>query len=122
MGSRDEVWNLLQSREGDWISRADIDFVGGAEATRRLRELRTFVAGHGMSIENRMTHDEQGRRREEYRLTRYAQPDPVTGRWACTKCGAPPTGVTTNSMDPRWRLGVCYPCKNKRATFERLPT
>lgn len=118
MGTRDAVWNLLQSRMGDWVTRADIDFVGGAEGTRRLRELRTFVAGRGMTIENRTTYL-AGRSVQEYRLVRHREPAPTRERWVCVKCGAPSTGVTTNSMDPRWRLGRCYPCKNKRATFER---
>jgi hypothetical protein len=121
MGTREAVWTLLNSRLGDWVTRAEIDFVGGAEGTRRLRELRTFVAGTGMTIENRVRYHD-GQRQEEYRLVRYVEPDPVAGRWVCTKCGAPPTGVTTNSMDPRWRLGHCFPCKIKQATFEKVMT
>jgi hypothetical protein len=118
MTNREAVWNLLQSRVGDWITRAEIDFVGGAEGTRRLRELRTFVAGHGMTIETRARYHD-GQQQQEYRLVKY-ETAKVAGHWVCTKCGAPPTGATAASMSPKYLLGPCFPCKIKQAVFQKV--
>jgi hypothetical protein len=103
MSHRSQVWNLLVRYEGQWVTRAQIEAVGGAEGTRRLREIRERITGFSIDVEG-----------DRYRLVRFTTSD---SDLACAKCGAPPNEPTQPSVDPRWRLGRCYSCRNKSAIF-----
>lgn len=105
MSLREQVWDLLLAHEGEWIPRSEIEKVGGAEATRRVREIRKRITG--FDIQNRG---------DKYRLVRVTtNPSDLT----CTKCGGPPRGETQPSVDARWRLGHCSIC-GKSAIFQKM--
>jgi hypothetical protein len=124
VSNRTDVWTLLLQRLGTWVTRTEIEFVGGAEGMRRLRELRDTVYLQGYSLTQRQSAADG--RTLEYRLTkieptlRSVDAGPVV-IWRCLVCGGRPAEGTQPSIDPRWRIGRCSPCRNKDATFERTP-
>lgn len=103
MSLRSQVWDLLKKHEGEWVPRSEIERVGGAEGTRRLREIREKTPGYDIE-----------RRGDEYRLVAVT----IDADWACTRCGAPPKGEVQRSVDERWRLGRCPNC-GAEAVFKR---
>lgn len=113
---RTAVHNLLQERMGQWVTRADIESVGGYEAMRRLREVRRQVRSFGLLFETR-TDPQTGLL--EYRVTRPLVSGP---RWACQKCGrlAAPDSLQP-SIDPRWRLAHCPICRRSTVYQEVTP-
>ena len=127
MGNRQDIFLLLQQREGEWVSRDDINFVGGEDAGRRMRELREDIAKQG---QYRLDERVDGHKRLEYRLVKIAFDMNETTdakrieryKWVCTTCDSHPPSMdkTQPSIDPRWRLGPCTPCRNKRASFKRI--
>jgi hypothetical protein len=119
--NRTALWGLLTQRLGEWISRDNIDFVGGGDAARRMRELREAVLNSG-------THRLEERRgkdgRFEYRLLEIpVEQVRVNERrfWRCVKCGSPPMDFaqTMAAMDERWRMGRCSVCHADKAIFGR---
>jgi hypothetical protein len=104
MSLRTQVWDLLIAHEGEWLPRSEIEKVGGAEATRRLREIRNKAVGFDIQ-----------RHGDTYRLIRTTVWD---ADLTCVKCGAQPVNETQPSVDPRWRLGRCPMC-GKGAIFEK---
>ena len=116
MSKRQNVLNLLLARKGEWVTRAELEFVGGFEATRRLRELRTWAEGAGYTIEFR--EDKAGD--PIYRLSQMesVSKDKVEDWWFCQKCGGRRAKEWTQpSMDPRWRLGPCRMCDVRQSIF-----
>jgi hypothetical protein len=116
MTKRIEVLNLLMARENQWVTLSELQFVGGFEATRRLRELREggMQAGFIIDVGTSLHH---GSDEPTYRLRRVEE-SPGTEFWVCNKCGARRARQFTQpSMDPRWRLGPCIICGNKQAVF-----
>lgn len=117
--NRADLWSLLANRMGQWIDRDDINFVGGSDASRRMRELKDSVLLSGTHrLEER--RDDSGR--YEYRLVEIpleARNHPERQRWECVKCGTRPLDFsqTKASLDPRWRLGRCGVCNNENATY-----
>jgi hypothetical protein len=125
VSNKTDVWNLLLSRLDTWVTRTEIEFVGGAEGMRRLRELRDGLYAQGYSLAVR-TSAADGRT-QEYRLSKVASLEAVSEteprtRWRCVKCGFRPSEGTQPSMDERWRIGPCHICKRKDATFEKDST
>lgn len=118
MTNRQDIYNLLRTRAGTWVSRDDLNFLGGQDTSRRMRELEEDVARSG---EWRLESQRDAQKRYEYRLMPII-PDPptVVGIYRCVKCGSRPGSVTVASIDSRWRIGHCPVC-GKGATFERSP-
>lgn len=114
MTARNEVWTLLLSNEGQWLTREDIEKVGGLESMRRLREVRSSALATGYEFEQRQTIGNL----LEYRLVRH----PGRRDWVCTKCGVDVPGYdlqpSTDERD-RYRLGHCSVCKNRGAVFTK---
>jgi hypothetical protein len=104
MSLRSQVWDLLIAHEGEWLTRSEIEQVGGAEATRRLKDIKNKVVGFDIK-----------RRGDSYRLVRTTV---FEQGLTCVKCKAPPNSETQPSVDPRWRLGRCPMC-GKGAIFEK---
>jgi hypothetical protein len=120
MSKRAEVWALLTSRPGEWITRREIEQVGGYEGTRRLRELRGMAFQSGWLFDQRKGEDGT----DEYRVrTRDSGPDtsPIQRGWNCAKCGSLPANYPQPSTDlrDRWRIAWCMPCGNKKAIFTK---
>lgn len=123
-----DIYHLLVQREGQWVTRDDINFVGGEDAGRRIRELRDPIAAAGVyRLEERVDTE----RRLEFRLVKIEPIDLAADedtqvqqrqryRWACIECGSYPAGATIASIDPRWRMGPCGACRNTRATFKEV--
>jgi len=118
MTNRSDIFNLLRTRAGTWVGRDDLNFVGGSDTSRRMRELQEDVA---RSTEWRLEERRDDQKRYEYRLMPII-PDPprVRGIYRCVKCGSRPDSVTMASIDERWRLGHCPVC-GKDATFQKSP-
>lgn len=118
MTARSEVWALLAANEGRWVSRAEIEKVGGAESMRRLREVRTAALASEFTFEQRQTIGTL----LEYRLVNLHSHE--RSPWRCTKCGAPRSDLdlqpSTDARD-RYRLGPCAVCSNKHAIFRKEP-
>lgn len=109
MGNAQDLWALLTSRLGQWVSRDDINFVGGSDASRRMREIRERLSTVGT---HRLDRREDAKGRFEYRLTQIApelQANSLRHRWKCVKCGQAPLAYadTQASMNPNFRLGKC---------------
>ena len=115
MTNRQSVWQLLLSREGEWVSLTELRFVGGHEATRRIRELRTGLMGKGYDIEDRVLPDSN---EPHYRLNRLGTQEMHERGLRCVQCDAPPAGLTEATMDPRWRRGRCPACNDSDAIFK----
>lgn len=120
MTNRSDLWNLLLAREGQWIDRDNIDFVGGAEAGRRMREIRADIAKAGSF---RLDERRNAKGRFEYRLQRIpveeVAPD-APEIWRCRNCHSRVArSQTVASMDERWRLGRCPSCGERKSVFER---
>lgn len=96
MSLRAQVLDLMFKNEGVWLTRSEIEKVGGAEATRRLREIRAKAVGYDIE-----------RKGDSYRLVRTDAGDQTL---ICLKCKSNPNSETQPSMDPRWRLGRCPLC------------
>jgi hypothetical protein len=114
VSNRLDVWNLLVARQGEWVTRAQVEQVGGLESMRRLREVRGMALGQGYSFDQRKTDGLL-----EYRLD--ALTEQVRSPWSCVKCEGQPAGhlqPTTDTAD-RWRTGWCVLCGNKKAIFKR---
>jgi len=104
MSLRSQVWDLLIAHEGEWLPRSEIEKVGGAEATRRLKEIKSRAVGFNIL-----------KRGDNYQLVRVTTLDVEL---VCVKCGSQPNTETQPSVDPRWRLGRCPIC-GKGAIFEK---
>jgi hypothetical protein len=118
MTNRSDIFSLLRARAGTWVGRDDINFIGGADAGRRLRELNEDVAKSG---EWRLESQRDAQNRYEYRLMPIIPDAPrVKGIYRCVKCGSRPNSVTMASIDERWRIGQCPVC-GKNATFQKSP-
>lgn len=115
MSSKSDVWTLLLRRKGEWLSRQELEFVGGAEAMRRLREIRVSSHAAGYTIQSR----NPGHGADEYRLVeRAGYVSPL--RPKCVKCGHTPTKATQPTIDLRWVTGYCGVC-DKRDSIFRVP-
>lgn len=118
--NRRAVWDLLRDRLDQWVTRAEIDFVGGAEGTRRLRELRDSVHRSGYAIDHEVNPIT---RESRYRLREVEQQPEDAEVWVCGGCGTRTRkGLTERSMDERFRLGHCVGCGSRRAVFRRQVT
>jgi hypothetical protein len=122
MSKAQDIFTLLKEREGTWVTRDDLNFVGGSDAARRMREMRDNVSTSGQyRLDERL--DQQ--KRLEYRLVKI---DPhgtdalARTQWSCTKCDSYPSDMKTlqPSMDPRWKMGHCRYCRNPRAIFKQI--
>jgi hypothetical protein len=123
MSKTQDLLDLLTAREGAWVNRDDLNFVGGEDTRRRMSELREQIAKGGVfRLDERTAKD----RRLEFRLVRIAptgsDEQRVRYQWACNTCDSHPAEYekTQPSIDPRWRIGHCFVCRNKRATFVRI--
>ena len=123
MTNRSDVWNLLLARKGEWVPRADIQFVGGESWDRRLREVQEDVVKAGNL---RLERKAEGNTVTHVRLValeeRHGRDSSQRYNWECVTCLNSPLRMseTQPSMDPRWRLGVCWYCDKKgkrQATF-----
>jgi len=120
--NRQSIFDLLRARDGQWVSRADIDFVGGHDAGRRMRELEAEL---GSSGQWRLESRESEGRLLEYRLVALA-PDPAAQRerqrWVCTKCDSFPYSSENlqPTMDPRYKMGRCPRCKGKTPSIFKM--
>lgn len=124
MGNRADLWSLLIQRKGQWINRADIDFVGGHEAGRRMREIRTSLIGNP---KYRLDERDNVHGLRIYRLIEIstdAQRAAAHEVWRCKKCSARLMDLTLSqrTMDDRWRFARCTGCGDKKAIFERQHT
>lgn len=123
MSNRTALWTLLIERQGDWIKRDDLLFVGGVDAPRRMRDLKDDIVKSGQYRLEERTVD----RVIEYRLVELP-PDPERKSqrylWRCSSCQSHPQDymLTQPSLDPRWRLGKCGICGEKNATFRKVTT
>lgn len=124
MSNRNDLWALLLARKGEWIAREDLNFVGGYDAVRRMRDIRQDIIASGQfRLEERKAEGGV----IEYRLIEL-EPDPASQNarflYRCAKCGSHPTDYMTTqpSIDPRWRLGTCDICREKNATFRKVTT
>lgn len=119
MTNRQSLWDLLASQEGKWVPRENINFVGGNDAGRRMREIRAdLMANPEYRLDERRRADGQ----YEYRLMKVppeAQKVNAEAIWRCRKCSARLVGISMASIDPRWRLAKCQGCGDKHAIFER---
>lgn len=115
---RSAVWDLLRSREGEWVTRAEIDFVGGAEGTRRLRELRQSIHKAGFTLDVQV---HPITRESRYRLRVVEDDDPNATLYECANCGLRQrANHLTRSMDERYRIGDCPACGEKRAVWKAV--
>jgi hypothetical protein len=117
VSNKSEVWALLLRNEGQWVTRAAIELVGGFEGMRRLREIRSESYAAGYQIKSRAT---QVRGSDEYMLIKvvdHVSPLP----FVCVKCGNGPVGDLQPSTDisDRWRWGKCMICDKARTLFKR---
>ena len=122
MSNRTDLWNLLIQRAGDWIAREDLDFTGGTDAQRRMREIREDIVASGQyrleekkGAQGVVTH---------VRLIEIQHDVPVQSQryqWRCVKCHSHPADFmnTQPTLDPRWRMGPCTICPERNATFRR---
>ena len=122
MTNRTDLWALLIQRAGDWISREDLDFTGGTDAQRRMREIREDIVSSGQyrleekrGANNIVTH---------VRLIQIESDTPKQGLrfiWRCVKCSSHPADymLTQPTLDSRWRMGPCSICPDKNATFRK---
>lgn len=124
MTQKQALWDLLRARANQWVDRDTLDFVGGEDTGRRMRELRTNVTASGQWVlEERRDH----RGRLEFRLIPILSEQPederARFRYRCKTCGSHPYDITKTqpSLDPRWRLGTCTICR-QRTIFEREGT
>ena len=120
--NRQSIFDLLKAREGQWVSRADINFVGGEAADRRMRELVSVLSTSG---DWRLESREGERRVLEYRLTAIdASPQEKRERlqWVCAKCESHPWDVRLlrATMDPRYKTGRCPRCKGKTPSIFKM--
>lgn len=112
MSSKSDVWTLLLSRVGEWLSRYELEMVGGAEAMRRLREIRASAYGAGYIVESRS----KGKGADQYRLMKIeARTSPL--RPKCVKCGHTPAKATVPTIDDRWVTGYCSVCDKQDSIF-----
>ena len=121
MGNRSDLWTLLNDREGQWVSRDNIDYIGGHDAGRRMREIRESLATSGSHrLEERK--DGEGRMSTGWSRSATSEASNLRYRWWCVKCkGHPPDyGRTSATMDERWRMGYCSICRAK-AIFSQQP-
>jgi hypothetical protein len=117
MSNKSSVWALLLQNEGQWVTRAAIELVGGVEGMRRLREIRSESYASGYQIRSRSTGTKGY---DEYMLTKvvaHVSPLPFT----CVKCGNGPVGDLQPSTDisDRWRWGRCPICDKPKTLFKR---
>jgi hypothetical protein len=110
------VWSLLVAQQGHWVSRAEIEKVGGLESLRRLREVRSQSVARGFIFEQRRKGGVL-----EYRVTPLNPQQTLSPGWVCAKCGARPANDPQPSTDgqDRWRIAWCVPCNNPRSIFQR---
>ena len=116
MSNRADVWNLLRKRSPLWVSRYDLNMVGGLEATRRLREVRADAPTFGYEIQDRPSKD--GKTLEYRAMPISEEPDrnEQGEAWKCVACGT--SGHRLHStVDPRFRLGRCSACSDSKAVF-----
>lgn len=121
MSHTTDIYQLLVQREGEWVLRDDLNFVGGEDTGRRMREVRDLVAHQGQYRLDEKTDDQ---RRIVFRLVRLngVATDTERTKWQCVTCQSfPVAGTLGPSADTsdRWRIGQCAPCKNRRAIFAR---
>lgn len=117
MSNKSEVWALLLREEGNWVTRAAIELVGGVEGMRRMREIRSECHAAGYQIRSRATNVKGS---DEYMLTKvtdFVSPLP----FVCVKCGNGPMGELQPSTDisDRWRWGRCIVCDKTKTLFKR---
>ena len=122
MTNTQDLYQLLRSREGQWVSRADLNFVGGLDTGRRMRELRQQIGRGGVErLDERPGPD----RALEYRLVNLSSAEKQQNlerfNWVCAKCESYPLSMSVlqPSIDPRWRIGPCGKC-GKGATFKQV--
>lgn len=111
MTKREDVWNLLQQRLDTWVTRSEIDFVGGLEGSRRLRELRQVIPG-GYVLDERTDSDGHSKM---YRLRKVDQ-EPIANDpyYRCNGCGVTRRkSALLASIDQRYRIGHCNVCKGR---------
>lgn len=115
VSNRSAVWSLLLARQGSWVTRDEIESVGGYEAMRRLREVRSAALSQGYSLQQR-----EVKGLLEYTLVPIEEQAKADG-WVCAKCGAKPVGQPQPSTDTldRYRLGWCPVCNKKNAPLRR---
>lgn len=117
--NRQDLWTLLQAREGQWVNRDDLNFVGGEDAARRMRDIRKDVERSGQWI---LDERKDGRHRIEWRLSKIERHTPERLKWACTACGTYPQSYerTMATLDPRWRMAArCWACRVAPAYYQR---
>ncbi len=114
MSNKRDVWGLLLKRQDQWLSRAEIEFVGGPEAMRRLREVRSEAFSAGYEVQSRPGPGNS----DEYRMVRLAPGvSPIRSTLRCVKCWNAPVGTVSPSVDPRWSLGRCVVCDRSDSIF-----
>jgi hypothetical protein len=125
MTNRQDIWNLLVSRAGEWIDRDDLNFVGGEDAARRMRDIRNDVIASG---EWRLDERKDDRKRIQWMLVKIAPlneadaPQLLRHRYRCTNCQSIPFDYmhTQPTLDPRWRMGKCNVCRTNPAMFKKV--
>lgn len=119
MTNRQALWDLLLARQGQWVNRDDLNFVGGEDAARRMRDIRKDVERSGQWI---LDERKDKRARIEWRLTKIDRAVPERMQWTCTTCGSYPQDFarTYASIDPRWRMAErCWACRTSPATYKK---
>ena len=107
MTNRQHIWSMLVSRLDQWVTRQDIDFVGGTAADRRMREIKeNLPAEYALDVRRAANGT------YEYRLRQVSlDPEKRNQRydWQCVQCKSYPRAVEElqPAVDPRYRLGKC---------------
>ncbi len=122
MSKTQDLFHLLVQREGQWVRRDDLNFLGGEDTGRRMREVAENVA---KSNQYRLDERVDEHRRLEYRLVKLAIDNPEQReryRWVCAKCDSHPVSLQTvvASLNPQYRVGPCGPCRTKQSVYKRL--
>lgn len=123
MSNRADLWALLIQRAGQWVRREDLDFTGGHDAGRRMREIRDDIVASGQyRLEEKKGANGLVTHVRLIQIEHTAPKQSMRFMWRCTKCDSHPADYMTTqpSLDPRWRFGPCTICPEKSATFRKV--
>jgi hypothetical protein len=125
MTHQQDIWNLLVSRQSEWVDRDDLNFTVGGDAAPLLSRLRTDVIASG---EWRLDERKDQQKRTQLRLVPLPPPDPESEaarlrfQYRCTNCQSIPQSYasTQPTLDDRWRMGKCNVCRADPAWFRKV--